>query len=98
MASQEINSFTSFNLSETELLQGAILNSLQLQVIQNDLAQVAELRLNLDLDPKNIVSFAQNEAFHKGQMAAYRYILTRSLESEQILKSKALSTVETSFE
>lgn len=88
MARPEINSFSAFVLSSAELLQGSILTSDQLKVIQNDLAAVAELRLNIDLDPKNIVAFAQHEAFLKGQMAAYRYILLRSLESEETAKAR----------
>jgi len=78
----DINTFTSFALTKDEILQGSILSTDQLRLIQNDLSSVAELRLNIDLDPKNIVAFAQHEAFLKGQMAAYRYILLRSLESE----------------
>lgn len=89
MDKQTINSFTQFDLSKDNLLEGSILSENQLRVIQNDLAQVAELRLNIDLDPKNIVAFAQHEAFLKGQMAAYRYILLRSLESEEQLKARA---------
>jgi len=89
MAKSEINTFTSFILSELETLQGSVLSVPQLQVIQNDMAQVAEQRLNIDLDPKNIVAFAQHEAFLKGQLSAFKTILDRSFAAEKELSIRA---------
>lgn len=89
MANLITGTFTHWNLSSTEKLQGSILSIQQKQVLQNELAQVAEQIVNLEFDPNNPVSFAQNDAHLKGQMSIIRYMLLRSDESEQQLKSQA---------
>ncbi len=87
MATREVNSFTSYELTEEEFLRGSVLSSEQLRVVQNDLVRAAEQRLNIVLDPKNIVAFAQQEASLQGQIAALRYIIDRSIASEEALKT-----------
>jgi len=75
------NTFTSYNLSEQEELQGSIFTSLQLQVLQNALASVAEEKINLEYDPKHPEVFLQKEAGLQGQLATYNYLIDKSLAS-----------------
>ena len=89
MANLAVGTFTHWNLSRTEILQGSVLSGQQKQVLQNELAQIAEQVVNLEFDPGNPVSFAQNDAHLKGQMSIIRFLLIRSDESEQQLKNLA---------
>jgi len=91
MATLEPCAFSKWSMSDEEILMASVLNPQQKQLIQSDLAQTAEQILSLTYDPLNPVDFAQQDAHLKGQMAAYRYILTRSDESELALKSLASS-------
>lgn len=75
--------FQSWVLSDNETFQGAILNNLQKQVIQNQICQVASQKLNLEFDPTNPSKFMQEEASLKGQMQALEYLLTFSAEAEK---------------
>jgi hypothetical protein len=70
------NSFTSYILTDAEMVQGSILNSLQMQVLQNRLAIIAEAKLHLRLDPDNVTVFAQELAYKQGQLD----LLTELLE------------------
>jgi hypothetical protein len=87
MAKLLSNSFSSYELSKRELLAGSILTGDQISVLQNELSQIAESRLNLDFTPDNPLKFAQDEAFLKGQMSIIRVMLLRSQESEQQLRN-----------
>jgi hypothetical protein len=87
MANLLSNSFSSYELSQRELLAGSVLNGDQISVLQNELSQIAESRLNLDFTPDNPLKFAQDEAFLKGQMSIIRVMLLRSQESEQQLRN-----------
>lgn len=90
-----VNSFTTWTLSEEDTLNGQILTPLQEQVIQNELAQVAEQKINLDYDPRNPIAFAQTEAMLKGQMQVLRLLLDRSSAASDELKRLAtLKTLE----
>jgi hypothetical protein len=83
------NSFTSFDLTDSEILQGSILSVNQKQVIQNELSQVAEQILALEFDPINPLKFTQDDSFLKGQMSVLRVMLLRSDESEKSLLNLA---------
>lgn len=74
--------FQSWVLSPQELAQGSILTRLQKQVIQNQIAQVAAQKINLEFTPDNPLKFAQEEAALKGQMQALEYLLQLSQSSE----------------
>jgi len=84
--------FTYYQLTDREVLAGSILTSDQKAVIQNELAQAADNKLNLDFDPLNPTKFAQDEAFLKGQMSILRVLLLRSDESEHQLLNLANSS------
>jgi len=81
-----MNSFASHKLAELETLNGSLLTPLQRQVIQNNIADVAEQIINLTYNPNNPVQFAQDDAHLKGQLAAFRFLLIRAEESELQLR------------
>ena len=75
MATPINNTYTTYDLSEEESLQGAILNDTQQQVLQTQLATYAEEKLAMPFDTQNPGVFAQQEAYKRGQMDAVTYIL-----------------------
>lgn len=79
------NAFSSYDLTEQEVLQGAILTNLQKQVLQNLLAVCAEEKLHLELDVKNPEGFIQQESYKRGQMELLIYIISNSDTSEATL-------------
>lgn len=87
MAELQPCTFSSWKMSDEETLQASVLSPLQEQLIQNDMAQIAETILALEYDPSNPVKFAQDDAHQKGQLAAYRFLLTRSEESKIQLRN-----------
>jgi hypothetical protein len=89
MAKITTGTFTHWELTNTEILAGSILTTDQKNILQNELAQIAENKLNLDFDPLNPTKFAQDEAFLKGQMSIIRVMLLRSDESEIAYKNQA---------
>jgi hypothetical protein len=91
MANIAVGTFTHWNLSKQEVLQGSILNQSQKQLLQNELATIGEQIVNLEYDPDKPLDFVQNDAHLKGQMAVIRYMLLRSDESEQQLQNLANS-------
>lgn len=89
MATQEIGTFTHWKLSRQEILEGGTLSNPQKQILQNELAMIAENITNLDYDQVNPTRFAQDQAFLKGQMSILRVMLLRSDESEATLRNLA---------
>lgn len=89
MATLIPGTFGEYQLSDTERLQGSVLTVSQKIVLQNELAMVANNRVNLDFDALNPTKFAQDEAFLKGQMSIIRVMLLRSDEAEISLKTQA---------
>jgi hypothetical protein len=76
------SSFQSWVLTPEEFKQGAMLSITQKQVIQNRVCMLAQQRLNLDFDPINALSFAQQEAGIKGAIDALNYLLIQSAQAE----------------
>jgi hypothetical protein len=81
--------FGEYELSKREQLEGSVLSLPQKMVLQNELAMIANNRINLDFDPTNPTRFAQDEAMLKGQMSIIRVMLLRSDEAELSLKQLA---------
>ena len=75
--------FQSWILSPEEFIQGSFLNSLQKQVIQNQISQLASERVMLTFDPVNHLPFMQRDAELKGQIGALQYLLNLSSEAEK---------------
>ena len=73
-----INSFTTYQLSGEQQLQGSILTPLQAMLIHNLLTGIAEEKIGLKFDPNNIYQFAQREAELTGQIGILRYLLDAS--------------------
>ncbi len=90
MATLITNTFSAYHLTDQEALQGSILTITQLQVLQNQLAQVAEEKLALDFDPTNPTTYAQQEAYMKGQMDLLLYIIDSSQASADTLNNPDL--------
>ena len=86
MASLIPNSFSSYDLTEEEEIQGNLLTQVQKQVIQNNIVNLAEEKINLVLDPTLSTEYVQREAGLAGQIAALRYRLELSESTEEMLK------------
>jgi len=72
------NSFSSYFLTEADALEGAILTTLQKQVIHNLLVARAEEKLALEINPANFDEYLQREASLAGEIAAYATIIANS--------------------
>ncbi len=88
MAERTKNMFTSYALTDQEQLVGCVLSSLQEQVIQTRLAEVAEAKLTLEYDVANPTTFIQQEAYKAGELAALNYILEMSEASKELLSQE----------
>ena len=80
------NSFSTYELTKEEELQGNILTIAQQQVIQNRLATAAEEKLTLEFDPAEPNLFMQQEAYKRAEIDTLRFILDTSKASEAILR------------
>jgi len=76
-------SFTKLELSDRDTLTGHILTSLNLAVIQNLRASIAEQKLNLEFTPNDVLSFTQQEAFLKGQLDILQHLIDASELSQK---------------
>lgn len=85
MSIQLVNTFTSYELDDSEVLHGAVFTESQKMHIQNCLASAAEEKLALELDPLNPIKYAQEEASLAGQIQILRYLLDTSLAAEEQL-------------
>lgn len=77
------NTFTTYALSADELKAGQILTSLNVSVLQNQRAQIAEEKLALKFTPNDVQSYLQQEAYLSGQLDLINYILAAHEESSQ---------------
>ena len=82
-------SFTRYDMTEDELMQGASLTVAQEQFIQNYIADLAEQKLDLVLDVDNINRYTQIEAHLSGQIAALKWLLESSKQVQENLKAQA---------
>ena len=87
MAKLAVNTFTCYELTERETLEGSILNQQQKQLIQTELSEIANQILALDYTPTATTEFIQHEAFLKGQMSYIRVLLERSEVSQKLIQS-----------
>lgn len=75
MATLVPTSFTKYNLTQEEYIAGSNLSLQTQQVLQNLLADCAELKLNLIFDATNPSDFIQNEAMLSGKINILRELL-----------------------
>lgn len=89
MATLAQNDFSTYVMTDQEMLQGTILTVTQKQVIQNKLSILAHEKINLEVDSNNMQFFLQQEASLKGAMDELRFILEMSGASEETIRADA---------
>ena len=70
--------FTVHQLADQEIVEGSKLTGLQTQCIQNQIAAIAENKIDLAFDVESPNSFIQQEAYLRGQLDALSYLLELS--------------------
>lgn len=85
MAELKLSTFSSFNQSAQEELAGSSFSTDNKQFLQNLICLTAEQIIALTPDANNYPAFIQQEAFLKGQLSGYKYLLDASAASEQTL-------------
>ena len=91
MATLLTNSFTQYELSAEEQIQGSIYTITQKQVLQNELAIAAETKLALVYDTSNPMDYVQQEAHFTGKVELLRFLLDMSdTSTEQAREAAAL--------
>jgi len=78
MAHLNTNTFSSYALTEEEVLAGSVYTIAQLQVLQNILADIAEEKMALEIDPANFNSYLQREADLAGRLKILQYLIETS--------------------
>lgn len=73
--------YLSYELTEIELLTGAILTVNQLAVVQNKLSIAAEELLNIKVDPSNILTFVQQQAYLQSKVDTLQQMIDDSKEA-----------------
>lgn len=98
MSTETKNTFSSYELQDKEQLQGLLLTSLQRQVIHNMRTGIAEEKLVLTYDPKEPQTFVQQEAYLRGQLDAFTYLLDSAISAEETLATNPNFSSTTSSE
>jgi hypothetical protein len=88
------NTFSSYTLSPEESMQGALLTSLNICVIQNLISQIAEEKVMLTYDPANPLVYAQREAELHGQILILQQLINNHNEATQTQLKLNLDTQE----
>lgn len=79
------SSFSRFEVTDTEALEGSVFSDKQLVMLQNQLADVAEQKINTIFDATNPTQFAQDEAFLSGQIKILQYLMETSQVAAETL-------------
>lgn len=77
--------FTFVHMDEMEKLSGYALTQVHEDVIQNDLAEIAQQLLTLSFDAEHPTKFLQEQAYLKGQLEMLQNMLARSKEAQKLL-------------
>lgn len=77
--------FKCHRLSEQEITAGQSLNQVQVQVIENLIAKIAEEKLYLPYTPDAPQQYLQQEAHLRGQLDVLNFVLQTSAESGRLL-------------
>lgn len=91
MSDLTVSTFSKYALSESDQIIGSTLTTLQKHFVQNQVCTIAEQRVALEVDPNNYAAFIQQDAFLKGQLAAFKYMLDSSIASEEAVLAAARS-------
>ena len=81
------NSFSVYELTDRETLEGSIFNARQTQVLQNHLSSFAEEKLQLEIDPTFSTSYLQQEAALSDKIRFLQYLLDTSIASQDLLSN-----------
>ena len=82
-------SFSRWELTEQEQVEGCLLNQMQIQNLQNRAAAVADQILALIFGPQNPQDFIQQDSFLKGQLEFVRWQLASDIEIREALRTQA---------
>lgn len=88
------NVYSCYEMTEEEMLVGAILTNTQQQVLQNEIALVAHELLDITLDTQKLEDYYQEQAYKKGQLDALNYRLEASVAAEEELAVRRSSNVD----
>ena len=78
MATMTQNKFTSYRMTDEEQLQGGIFTTLQLQGLQNLLADYAEQKILLEPPVENYSLYIQEEAKCSARIQLLEYLISNS--------------------
>lgn len=85
------NQFSTYQLNDDEVIQGAILTITQRQVMQNHMASIAGEKLSAAYDVANEVKSVQEEAYNRGQLDLCMYFLDQSDSAIEVLNQQESS-------
>jgi translation initiation factor 2 beta subunit (eIF-2beta)/eIF-5 len=80
--------FTKYSFTPEEMVQASIFTTIQKQLLQTKIAELAEEKALLKFDPKEFQTFLQREAELQGQINSLQWILNSSQEAEAIELAK----------
>ena len=81
------HTFSSYELTAEEELQGQLLNQLQQAALQNLLCTVAKQKLELVLDTAAPLAFTQQEAYLRGQYDVLTHLLSLNEMAAETLRN-----------
>lgn len=90
MAKLQTNSFSSYVLSVAEEEVGQVLNDLQVMVLQNKRAIIAQDKLNIIYKPSEPLEFAQQVSYLQGQLDVIQWLLDTSNEVALAVKERSI--------
>lgn len=79
--------FASWTLTDEETVIGSVLTTLQKQVMQNRISQMAHEKIMLKYDPANPQAYMQQDAELQGQILILQNLITISNEAEARLNN-----------
>lgn len=91
MSTLIVSTFSRYQLSEQEELNGQVLSFSQKQVLQNQLATIAEEKLSLKYTPDSPLTFLQQEAELQGQLGLIQFLMETSDLAEKTLRTQSNS-------
>lgn len=81
----ENSTFLRHALTHTEHMQGSVLSYLQIQVLQNERADIADQLINLEYEGESPIEFAKQHAFKRGQLTILNHLLEKSVAASKAL-------------
>lgn len=85
------NAFSSYEMTDKEELQSAILTINQKEHIQNELALAASSVLQLSCNGITPEEYLRDVSYDRGRIAAFQWLLTQSTIAEDVLKNNPVT-------